>query len=89
MNQWYKGLINNAVIIQRNAHYESGKDIYLSISIDLLIFKNFYSITFFSATRILRVIGCRLYDSQPIFDRFFGIKKKKENKNLLNKYKIN
>ena len=54
------------VIIHRNAQYEYGKDIYLSV-IDLLISNNFSSMTFFCATRILRVIGrqsIRLYDSQ-------------------------
>ena len=34
------------VIIHRNAQYEYGKDIYLSV-IDLLISNNFYSMTFF------------------------------------------
>ena len=47
--------------IQRNAHYESGKDIpsYTCnfLYLDLLIFNNFSSMTFFCATRILRVIG--------------------------------
>ena len=53
---------------------------YIPLLIDLLISNNFSSMTFFCATRILRVIGRRLYDSQPIFYWFFGlIKKKQEN----------
>ena len=61
----------------------------LILFIDLLISNNFSSMTFFCAPHILRVIGRRLYDSQPIFYRFFCIKKNKKNKKLLNKYKIN
>ena len=54
-----------SVFIQRNAHYESEK-IYIPLLIDRLISNNVSSMTFFSATRILRVIGrqiIRLYDS--------------------------
>ena len=55
-----KGIsILNIEIIERKSPYESGKDIYIYISllIDLLISNNFSSMTFFCATRILRVIG--------------------------------
>ena len=44
-----------AVIIEIKPQYESGKDIYLSLY--LLIYNNFSSMTFFCVTRILRVIG--------------------------------
>ena len=44
------------VFIETNAHYESGKR-YIPLLIDLLISNNFFSMTFFCATRILRVIG--------------------------------
>ena len=44
-----------AVIIERKPQYESGKYIYLSLY--LLIYNNFSSMTFFCVTRILRVIG--------------------------------
>ena len=47
----------NMVIIQRNDQYESGKEIYIPLLIDLLISNNFSSMTFFCATRILQVIG--------------------------------
>ena len=50
--------------------------IYIPLLIDLLISNNFSSMTFFYATRILRVIGCCLYDSQRIFYWFFDIIKK-------------
>ena len=45
---------------------------YIPLLIDLLISINFSSMTFFCATRILRVIGRRLYDSQPIFADFLA-----------------
>ena len=55
-HQVFGNIIGGWVIIQRNAQYESGKrDIPLLI--DLLISNNFSSMTFFCATRILRVIG--------------------------------
>ena len=41
--------------------------IYTPLYVDLLISNNFSSMTFFYATRILRVIGRLIYDSQPIF----------------------
>ena len=49
--------LNYWVIIERKPQYESGKDIYIPVLIDLLISNNFSSMTFFCATRILRVIG--------------------------------
>ena len=62
-----KGISNPRVIIQRNAQYESGKEIYLSLYLDLLIYNNFSSMTFFCAKRILRVIG-RESIQQPRFN---------------------
>ena len=47
----------SAVIIERKPQFESGKDIYLSLYLDLLISNNFSSMTFFCAMRILQVIG--------------------------------
>ena len=40
---------------------------YIPLLIDLLISKNFSSMTFLCATRILRVTGRQIYDSQLIF----------------------
>ena len=53
--------VNFTVIMTKKKQYESGKDTYLPLLIDLLISNNFSSnktsMTFFCATRILRVIG--------------------------------
>ena len=65
------------VIIQRNAQYESEKDIYLPLLIDLLISNNFSSMTFFAQRIFYELLVVNVYNSQLIFfTDFFGIIKK-------------
>ena len=48
-------ILYKLVIIQRNAHYKSGKDIYLPLQallIDLLISNNLSSMTFFPSCKV-------------------------------------
>ena len=82
-----KGIsILNIEIIERKPPYESGKDIYIYLLIDLLISNNFSSMTFFCATRILRVIGRQSIRQSTDFLLIFWHNKKKTSKIKFIKY---
>ena len=66
------------VIIERKPQYESGKDIYIYLLIDLLISNNFSSMTFFCATGILRVVGRQGIQQSTDFLLIFWHNKKKQ-----------